>query len=93
MKNIWTNSSNFKWLRDLPFKARRLLQALPSSTLEISPYFPKSAFVCFVWVSENGDYFSTDCLRGIGKTVKTLASSCLSVRPHGITRLPLDGFS
>ena len=24
---------------------------------------------------------------------RLLASSCLSVRPHGTTRLPLDGFS
>jgi hypothetical protein len=32
------------------------------------------------------------CVRKICEK-RLLASSCLSVRPHGTTRLPLDGFS
>jgi len=33
--------------------------------------------------------------RGVRKIAekRLLTSSCLSVRPHGTTRLPLDGFS
>ena len=37
------------------------------------------------WLSGLGAIF-----RGVRKTVK---SDCLSVRPHGTTALPLDGFS
>ena len=41
----------------LPFKAQCLLHAIQCSTLESSPYFPKSAVVRFVWVSEKERFF------------------------------------
>jgi len=41
----------------------------------------------------NVDYYSSTPARSQNFEKRLLASSCLSVHPHGKTWLPLDGFS
>jgi len=66
-----------------------------------STFYPHSVFKCFVLISEQTAIISLYSINWLvfGLFCKTVESDyyfrrvCLSVCPHGATRLPLDGFS
>ena len=62
--------------------------------IKISAYCPHSACMCSVWFKRNSHFFYLEQLLNMFTTSRKAAISfVMSVRPHGITRLPLDEFN
>ena len=78
------------WLIDVPLVSRQCSGLIVGggSVHEAVPYFRRTARLRKPKHSQNYHFYAVwNCEKQL------LASSCLSVRPHGTTRLPLDGLS